>query len=172
MKKNELDISQFCGTEDGNLVDPPGNSTSYSVDCPTQPCLVDGFYEYVPDPPLSCYCDVPLGVWIRLRSPSFSHFQPYIDQFKKYITSNLEVEPPYQLDIGKYLWQRGPRLYLFLKFSPKKRNATSLFITDGIQRICDRFATFEIPGDKLFGSYDLLEVCQLGEYCESRYSLI
>nr|XP_048320016.1 probable LRR receptor-like serine/threonine-protein kinase At1g06840 isoform X1 [Ziziphus jujuba var. spinosa] len=166
LKKNELDISQFCGTEDGNLVDPPGNSTSYSVDCPTQPCLVDGFYEYVPDPPLSCYCDVPLGVWIRLRSPSFSHFQPYIDQFKKYITSNLEVEPPYQLDIGKYLWQRGPRLYLFLKFSPKKGNATSLFITDGIQRICDRFATFEIPGDKLFGSYDLLEVCQLGEYCE------
>lgn len=108
---------------------------------------------------------------MRLRSPSFSQFRPYIDQFKAYINSSLEIDL-YQLVIDKYIWQRGPRLNLFLKIFPKYRNGTSLFSTDEIQYICDQFATFEIPGNKLFGPYDLLNFSLRGEYSYSMYSLI
>ncbi|KAI6698721.1 hypothetical protein NL676_018840 [Syzygium grande] len=102
-RENELDIVTFCAPEDDSA-DAPANSTHLNnSSCPNLHC--PGLYEHVPDAPDPCYCAAPLGVGIRLRSPSISDFPPYAGQFTYYITSNLDLEL-YQLVVDSFIWQK------------------------------------------------------------------
>ncbi|XP_057972137.1 probable LRR receptor-like serine/threonine-protein kinase At1g06840 [Malania oleifera] len=160
-KANELNIVQFCGTEIGDS-EGPGSFSNSSGSCKAQSCPTSENYEYVLGSPVDCFCAAPFGVGLRLRSPSISDFIPYEKQFDTYITSyaNLEI---YQLHVASFIWEKGPRLRMYLKFFPKYGNY-SIFNTSEVQRIIDLFATFAIPGNDTFGPYDLLNFTLLGPY--------
>ena len=160
---NALNIAQFCGTVNGEDDLPGGTENTNNITCLSQSCPLNDYFEYIDDSPVSCYCAAPFGVGFRLRSPSMSDFPPYIDQFKQYITSNLGLIS-YQLRIDSFIWQKGPRLSMYLKFFPKYNNQSNTFNTSEIRRIRDLIATFTIPGDDIFGPYDLLNFTLVGPY--------
>uniref|UniRef100_M4CN73 non-specific serine/threonine protein kinase n=1 Tax=Brassica campestris TaxID=3711 RepID=M4CN73_BRACM len=136
---------------------PPINST----DCPPLACPTPDFYEYSPASPLRCFCAAPLRIGYRLKSPSFSYFPPYIDQFGEYVTDFLQMEP-YQLWIDSYQWEKGPRLRMHLKLFPQVTRST--FNTSEVVRIRGIFASWRFPGSDLFGPYELLNFTLQGPY--------
>ncbi|KAJ6699351.1 LEUCINE-RICH REPEAT PROTEIN KINASE FAMILY PROTEIN [Salix purpurea] len=113
---NTANLTQFCGSEAGGdwTTERSMNSTTT---CPVQACPIDNFFEYVPASPLPCFCASPLKVGYRLKSPSFSYFDPYAPQFELYVTRSLNLNP-YQLAIDSYFWEEGPRLRMYLKLFP------------------------------------------------------
>lgn len=153
---NQLNISQFCGRTIGDN-DFVNGSSSNSIDICK--CSSSGF-EHVPNAPIDCLCGAPLGVQLRLRSPSFVDFRPYINtSYKSYITSNLNLDP-YQLLVDPlFIWEDGPRLLLRLKFFPQyniSNGSISTFNLAELYRIVGRIATFSINSSELFGPYELL----------------
>ncbi|XP_057513677.1 probable LRR receptor-like serine/threonine-protein kinase At1g06840 [Actinidia eriantha] len=158
---NQLNISRFCGP--GNEEEAPEIPSNSNNSCPPQACPVSNNFQYVPASPESCFCAAPLGIGLRLRSPSISDFPPYRGQFEGYITSNLRLEL-YQLSIDSFEWQKGPRLRMYLKIFPQYSNDSSTFNISEIQRITDIFAKFLIPSNDTFGPYDLLNFTLLGPY--------
>ncbi|CAK7343492.1 unnamed protein product [Dovyalis caffra] len=164
-RANELNIVQFCGGQTRDT-EAPGSSNNSTEDCKAQSCPTDDNFEYVPESPVSCFCAAPLGIGLRLRSPSISDFRPYIFQFELWITSNLDLNR-YQLVIDSFIWQEGPRLRMYLKIFPSYSNVTSKFSTSEILQLTDQFATFSIPGDDTFGPYDLLNFTLLGPYANA-----
>ncbi|XP_030482543.2 probable LRR receptor-like serine/threonine-protein kinase At5g37450 [Cannabis sativa] len=161
-RANEQDIVRFCGQEEKELDEPPRNSSSSLDECKPQSCPKK-FYEYVPNSPTPCFCAAPMGVGIRLRSPSIWDFRPYVGQFQKYMADNLLVEP-YQLDLGSFIWQEGPRLLMLLKVFPQYNNNSNELNTSELQRVMNTFATFAFPSNDIFGPYDLLNFTLLGPY--------
>ncbi|PWA46796.1 leucine-rich repeat protein kinase family protein [Artemisia annua] len=107
---------KFCGPNGSFDVTRPiaRNSTT----CPPQSCPTGNYFEYVQGSPIPCFCASPLRIGYRLKSPSFSYFQPYHDEFEEYVTSSLSLEF-YQLYIDSIMWERGPRLRMYLKLFPK-----------------------------------------------------
>ncbi|KAJ6708481.1 LEUCINE-RICH REPEAT PROTEIN KINASE FAMILY PROTEIN [Salix viminalis] len=161
-RANELNIVPFCGVPTGDS-EAPGSSNDLPEGCQTQSCPSSDNYEYVPESPVPCFCAAPLGIGLRLRSPSISDFQPYKFPFKHWITSNLRLNP-YQLVIDSFIWDEGPRLRMYLKIFPPFSKDTSQFNTSDIQHLMDQFATFSLTGDDNFGPYDLLNFTLLGPY--------
>ncbi|KAL5550404.1 hypothetical protein UlMin_000580 [Ulmus minor] len=157
-RANALNIVEFCELGDGGFADAPRNSSNST--CPPSAC--PNAKEYVPESPEPCFCAAPVRVWMLLRSPSISEFRPYIGQFKEYITSNLKFEL-YQLDVGNFRWEEGPRLRIFLKFFPRFDNITDQFNTNELQNLIDRIATLSIPLNDYFGPWDLLNFIPVGE---------
>uniref|UniRef100_A0A6N2KGL5 non-specific serine/threonine protein kinase n=2 Tax=Salix viminalis TaxID=40686 RepID=A0A6N2KGL5_SALVM len=131
---NTASLMQFCGSEAGGdwTAERSMNSTTT---CPVQACPIDNFYEYVPASPLPCFCASPLKVGYRLKSPSFSYFDPYAPQFELYVTSSLNLNP-YQLAIDSYFWEEGPRLRMYLKlFPPANTTHSNTFNVSEVWRI-------------------------------------
>ena len=109
------------------------------------------------------FCAAPLGVWYRLRSPSISHFTPFIGQFKHYLTSYFGMEL-YQLDVANFTWVTGPKLILFLKLFPPNRNTSNKFSADEMINLTTKFYTLDLPLDNFFGPYDLINFAFTGPY--------
>ncbi|XP_022735685.1 probable LRR receptor-like serine/threonine-protein kinase At5g37450 isoform X3 [Durio zibethinus] len=156
---NQLNIAQFCRITLGNddFVSGNGSSSNYNDSCLPQSCPLGDNYDYVPESPDPCFCAAPLGVTLRLKSPTISDFRPYIYSYKMFITSNLSLDL-YQLFVESFIWQTGPRLLLYLKFFPQYQysNKTHKFNDTEVQQIEDMIATLSIPPDDIFGSYELL----------------
>ncbi|CAK7324337.1 unnamed protein product [Dovyalis caffra] len=162
---NIPNIIRFCEPEAGGdeIAERQKNSR---VTCYVQSCPTDGFFEYVPASPVPCFCASPLGIGYRLKSPSFSYFTPYINQFKKYVTHSLNMSL-YQLSIDSFLWEEGPRLRMYLKLFPPSNVAHSaIFNETQVQQIRDIFSTWRFPPDDFFGSYELLNFTLLGPYAQ------
>ncbi|XP_070037854.1 probable LRR receptor-like serine/threonine-protein kinase At1g06840 isoform X2 [Nicotiana tomentosiformis] len=153
-------IDQYCGPDSG-ADDEYSNSTNPSVVCPIQACPTDNYYEYVPASPQSCFCASPLRIGYRLKSPSISYFDPYMQLFQSYVTSSLDLDL-YQLWIDSYFWEKGPRLRMHLKLFPVVGFST--FNESEVLRISEIFASWEFPGSDLFGPYELLNFTLLGPY--------
>lgn len=137
--------------------------------CPIQACPVDDFYEYVPSSPVPCFCASPIIVEYRLKSPSFSYFLPYIQQFEEYLTSSLKLEI-YQLSISSFVWEEGPRLRMQLKFFPVYGASHSHTLNASeVLRIRGIFTSWEFPQNDFFGPYELLDFKLLGPYSNSMY---
>ncbi|KAJ0089277.1 hypothetical protein Patl1_31604 [Pistacia atlantica] len=86
---SEFNIVQFCGP---NIRDDEVSGTSNNTSNPTcllQSCLASLYMEYVPESPASCFCALPLGVDVRLKSPSMSDFPPYMNAFVLDVTPVL-----------------------------------------------------------------------------------
>lgn len=166
-RANELNISEFCGLK--NEDDEVYRSSNESTGCPAQSCPFSDNYEYVPESPVSCFCAAPLGVGILLPSPSMSNFRPYTSRYQAYLTSGLNLDL-YQLSIGSYIWQRGPRLRIYVKIFPQHDNSSNKFDTREIQRIRDMIATFSIPASDIYGPYQLLNFTLLGPYADGMMS--
>ncbi|XP_052303800.1 probable LRR receptor-like serine/threonine-protein kinase At1g06840 isoform X8 [Populus trichocarpa] len=160
---NIANIIQFCGFEAGGdrTTERSMNST---MTCPVQACPVDNFFEYVPASPLPCFCASPLRIGYRLKSPSFSYFDPYAFPFELHVTSALKLNP-YQLSIDSYFWEEGPRLRMHLKIFPPANNVHSnTFNVSEVGRIRGAFTSWHFPGDDLFGPYELLNFTLVGPY--------
>ncbi|KAK2657747.1 hypothetical protein Ddye_010799 [Dipteronia dyeriana] len=159
---NTPNVRRFCGSEaggDGNLT----NLTN-STDCPIAACPVENSFEYVPASPVPCFCASPLRIGYRLKSPSFSYFPPYSYSFEEYLTSTLNLDL-HQLLIDSFVWEKGPRLRMYLKLFPKANYVRqNTFNESEVQRITGRFTSWGFPGDELFGPYELLNFTLQGPY--------
>lgn len=156
-KANQLNINQLCQSQ--VIYQEPGSLPNSEMSC--RPCPTDRNYEYNPSFYLPCFCAVPLGVGYRLKSPGFTDFRPYYDDFEKYLTSGLDLFL-YQLFIDALFWEEGPRLRMNLKLFPDN---SSLFNTSEILRIRSMFTGWLIPDSDIFGPYELLDF-SLGSYAE------
>lgn len=150
-----LNILKFCQPETINQT--TGSSSNVTANC--LPCPTDKEYEYNPFSPFYCFCSVPLHVGYRLKSPGFSDFNPYVQDFEKYLTSGL-VLLLNQLYIDTFGWEEGPRLGMNLKLFP---NNVDLFNSSEVLRIRSMFTGWLIPDSDLFGPYELINFT-LGSY--------
>ncbi|KAF8041834.1 hypothetical protein BT93_A0432 [Corymbia citriodora subsp. variegata] len=154
-------LATFCGPVTGDT--DHQNSANSSNSCPLQSC--PGNYEYVSISPNICHCAAPLGVNMRLKTPSISEFTQYIDEFPYYIASNLDLEL-YQVVIESYQWKEGPRLELGLELFPRYSDSSgppAYFNSSEVQQLINIIASFSISRNDLFGPYDLLNFT-LGNY--------
>ncbi|MBA0797361.1 hypothetical protein Gohar_008070 [Gossypium harknessii] len=157
---NSLNISLFCGSESGE--DDVPNLNSSKMECTSQSCPMG--YEYIPASPVPCFCAAPLRIGYRLKSPSFSYFPPYIRPFEVYLTSSLNFSL-YQLYIDTYVWDKGPRLRMYLKLFPSVNSTPfNSFNESEVRRIRDIYASWSFKGSDLFGPYELLNFTLLGPY--------
>nr|QJR84050.1 CARD1-like protein 5 [Phtheirospermum japonicum] len=172
---NQRNISLLCGPD--NNTNNKSEETPIILDkphsaCLPQSCPIRSHFEYVPTLPNACFCAAPFGVGLRLRSPSISNFLPYRDLFDAYITSNVYTKPniplfPHQVYVESIAWESGPRLRMFLLFYPQYINTTNnsdTFDPSEVQAIANTFAGFTIPGNDIFGPYDLLNFTAQGPY--------
>ncbi|XP_076939445.1 putative LRR receptor-like serine/threonine-protein kinase At1g06840, partial [Bidens hawaiensis] len=151
----------FCGPKEyKDYIHPISNNIT---DCRIQSCPLDNYYEFVSGSSIPCFCASPLRVGYRLKSPSFSYFPPYQEDFEMYVTKSLELEL-YQLHIDSVMWEKR-RLRMYLKLFPKvgaKRSGE--FSTSEVLRIRGIFTTWVFPGSDLFGPYELLNFTLVGPY--------
>ncbi|OWM81598.1 hypothetical protein CDL15_Pgr007636 [Punica granatum] len=145
-RANELNIANSCGNQIDTGESPPSSSNNT---CPSAYlCPVSGGYELVPDTPVGCNCSAPVGVGFLLTSPSISDFPPYFDMFRHYITSNLRLDL-YQLQINTpFIWEKGHRLRLFLKFHP--HYTENQFNETALQDLINKIAMYSIHGNDTF----------------------
>lgn len=157
-----------CGGTNGSLitnlcqpmsVNMQTSQNEHGSSC--QPCPADKNYEYNPSSPLTCFCAVPLGVGLRLKSPGITDFRPYEDDFEINLTSLLQLFR-YQLSIERYIWEVGPRLNMHMKLFPSN---SSLFNISEIVRLRHVLAGWEITLSDVFGPYELLNFT-LGSYAD------
>lgn len=161
---NIKNVSKFCGPQSGGD-DIPWYSNSTSV-CLKQGCPSHNNFEYVPTSPLRCFCAAPIWVGYRLKSPSFTYFPPYRSAFEMYLTSSLNMDL-YQLSIYSYTWDKGSRLWMYLKLFPAAlaaSNYSNTFNGSEIQRIRGIFTSWHFPRSELFGPYELLNFTLLEPY--------
>ncbi|KAK9067765.1 hypothetical protein SSX86_011876 [Deinandra increscens subsp. villosa] len=153
---------QFCGPKEYiDYIHPISKSL---INCPIQSCPTNNYFEYVPGSSIPCFCASPLRIGYRLKSPSFSYFPPYQDQFEMYVTSSLDLDL-YQLHIESIMWEKGPRLRMYIKLYPKSGTEhSSTFSTSEVIRIRGIFTTWVFPGSDLFGPYELLNFTLVGPY--------
>ncbi|KAK7333100.1 hypothetical protein VNO80_29863 [Phaseolus coccineus] len=149
-------LVQFCGSEGATVTN--GSLTTNSSFCPPQGCPPP--YEYS----VNCFCALPLLVAYRLKSPGFSDFAPYLNEFETYMTTGLQLSTD-QLEYAFY-WQVGPRLRMDLKFFPLYVNSTSnhTFNSSELLRITSMFTGWLIADSDLFGPYELIGFNLLGPY--------
>ncbi|KAK1265328.1 putative LRR receptor-like serine/threonine-protein kinase [Acorus gramineus] len=156
---NALNISQFCGFQDGEFTSHGSLTNSPSSSCP-QSCLTIQFYEYVPTYPIPCFCAAPIKVGYRMKSPGFSNFLPYMEPLERFLANGLQLNR-YQLYMDSFAWENGPRLMLNIKLYPDN---FSIFNVSEILRIRDLFTGWHIPHNDVFGPFELLSFTLLGPY--------
>ena len=155
-----LDIARFCGIDEGDSVETKINSSVSNSGCSHQTC--PAYYENILSSPGYCVCAAPLGVWMRLRSPSFSDFPLYMGQFQTYIGGGLNFSSD-QIVVDPFFWEEGPRIRLLVKVFPPS-NSSSLFNTSELDRVMNIFARFLFVSSDVFGPYDLLSFPLDGPY--------
>ncbi|XP_058195943.1 probable LRR receptor-like serine/threonine-protein kinase At1g06840 [Rhododendron vialii] len=155
----DTNLVQFCGTQT-QYISHIQSSENSNATCPVQACP----YEYAPSSPVPCFCAAPLLVGYRLKSPGFTDFRPYKDQFEVYLTNGLVLEI-FQLYIDSFIWEEGPRLKMYLKFFPVYiDNASYVFNKSEVLRIRSMFTGWKIPDSDIFGPYELLNFTLWGPY--------
>ncbi|XP_024022859.1 probable LRR receptor-like serine/threonine-protein kinase At1g06840 isoform X1 [Morus notabilis] len=163
---SQQNIGQFCTSSAEKNEIPEKSKDPTETSCPIQSCPFDNFYEYVPTSSVRCYCAAPIRIGYRLKSPSFSYFRPYYNEFKVYLTRSLKLDVS-QLSIDSFFWESGPRLRMYLKLFPMFNSSHSnTFNTSEVQRIRRIFISWEFPRTDFFGPYELLNFTLLGPYSD------
>ncbi|XP_042495044.1 probable LRR receptor-like serine/threonine-protein kinase At1g06840 [Macadamia integrifolia] len=152
---SQANINYFCGYKVGGS-NASSNSANQSSVCPIQEC----HYEYVPESPLKCFCAAPLQIDYRLKSPSFSYFPPYEDQFEMYLAESLNMDP-YHIFVNFSIWE-GPRLRMCLRIFPTYPSH-ELNMSE-VLRVWRIFVTWKFPPNDFFGPYDLLNFTLVWPY--------
>nr|QAS62436.1 LRR receptor-like serine/threonine-protein kinase [Sedum alfredii] len=151
---------KFCGPS-SPVEDHIENYLNFT-ECKQQSCPYP--YEYAPA--TDCYCAAPLLIGYRLKSPGFSTFPPYRDNFQEYLSSGLTLKSN-QLLLDSIRWEQGPRLRMQLKFFPiynALSTTPNLFNTSELLRIIRNFTAWAIPDSDIFGPYELLNITLLSPY--------
>lgn len=153
-------LADLCGVSTLEVESPATSSENTTTgDCKRQSCPVSDNYDYVIGAPVACFCAAPLGIELRLRSPSFSDFRPYKVSYMLDVASpnNLGINA-YQISIESFAWQSGPRLSMNMKIFPEYSELNSKFNTTEVQRIVDFFATFSLDTDDSLGPYEIISI--------------
>ncbi|KAJ3699618.1 hypothetical protein LUZ61_003323 [Rhynchospora tenuis] len=150
-------VSQYCGNQTVNIPDGT-ESNSTAANC--GPCSNILDYEINPYSNFSCFCSIPFTVGYRLKSPGFTDFLPYYDDFRVYLTQGLGISL-YQLNIQSFIWEEGPRVKMNLKFFPDGNNTQ--FSEKELDRIKGMFTGWLIPDSDIYGPYELLNFTE-GSY--------
>jgi hypothetical protein len=115
-------------------------------------------------PYISCslFLCCPSVCWISAEKSWIHRFSPYISTFEEYMTSGLHLFL-YQLHIDSFEWEVGPRLGMNLKLFPVyAENSNNIFNMSEVHRIFGIFTSLQIPGDDLFGPYELISFPSTG----------
>ncbi|KAL5726075.1 hypothetical protein ACHQM5_009146 [Ranunculus cassubicifolius] len=155
---NQLTMVQSCRSQSGPT-DALESSTNSALPC----CPQIQYYEHVKDSPGPCFCAVPLEIGFRLKSPGFSNFLPFKNEFKDYLTRGLIVDR-YQLSIVSFMWEAGPRLNMYLKVFPEFNNHSNTFNESELRRMRSLFTEWTTPDSAIFGPHELLNFTLLGPY--------
>ncbi|KAJ7568333.1 hypothetical protein O6H91_01G028100 [Diphasiastrum complanatum] len=103
-----------------------------------------------------CRCASPVQVDYRLKSPGFTYFEPYKQEFNKYISQSLNFTLD-QVDVARYDWESGPRLRMLLKFFPVVTDQSSrMFNLSEKRRLYQTFTGWKVPDNSDFGPYEVL----------------
>ncbi|XP_010543142.2 PREDICTED: probable LRR receptor-like serine/threonine-protein kinase At5g37450 [Tarenaya hassleriana] len=167
-RANESNIGNLCGISNIEIEKPPGGSSN--DDCKRQSCPKDDNYEYVVGSPFPCFCALPIHVGLRLRSPSFSDFRPYLLPYLIDLAPKLGLHL-YQLFISSFTWQVGPRLVINLTIFPEYSDFTNRFNFSELHRLVDFVATFSLSSNDAYGPYEILYISLLGPYKNSSYPI-
>ncbi|KAF3331866.1 putative LRR receptor-like serine/threonine-protein kinase [Carex littledalei] len=151
-------VRPYCGVQTVNI---SGGIASNDTNC--GPCSTFLDFEINPYSSFTCFCSIPFTVGYRLKSPGFTDFRPYYDDFRGYLTNGLVISL-YQLDIQSFMWEEGPRLKMNLKFFPDGNNTQ--FSEHELDRIKDMFTGWLIPDSDIYGPYELLN------FTEGSYSFL
>ncbi|XP_027337734.1 probable LRR receptor-like serine/threonine-protein kinase At1g06840 [Abrus precatorius] len=151
-------LVQFCGSEGASVIN--GSFSTNSSSCQVQSCPPP--YEYS----VNCFCGLPLLVGYRLKSPGFSDFRPYLNDFDHYLTNGLAISTD-QLEYDFY-WQAGPRLRMDLKLFPAyvDQNSNHTFNSSELLRLTGMFTGWLIADSDLYGPYELIGFNLLGPYAD------
>ncbi|KAL4610947.1 hypothetical protein ACB092_08G089200 [Castanea dentata] len=157
-----LQGNPLCNNVNLQLCQPEiGTQSSTNLTPVPIPTVCPPSYECSPTSTQSCFCAAPLIVEYRLKSPGFTDFRPYIDDFEVYMTQGLHLYLN-QLDFKNlWAWEEGPRLKITLKFFPEN---TFLFNSSELLRITSNFTSWKIPDSDVFGPYELLGLNLLDVY--------
>ncbi|KAJ7528190.1 hypothetical protein O6H91_16G088600 [Diphasiastrum complanatum] len=149
------------------LVCAPNNFTTLSVadttnapvsSCQSQTCS-PGVDELVPGLATQqglCRCASPIQVDYRLKSPGFTFFEPYKQEFNTYISGGLNLTLV-QVDVANYSWEPGPRLRIHLKLFPVVADQSiRMFNLSEMRRLYQTFTGWKIPDNLDFGPYEVL----------------
>lgn len=110
----------------------------------------------VVDAPGKCRCATPIELQIRLKSPSFSFFERFKNEFYGLVTKQLNLTDS-QVHLGKYEWQAGPRLFMLMYLFPVNQT----FDPTEYERLFKFVANWDMSADadwalSVIGPYELL----------------
>ena len=139
----------------GNPLICPATTTS-----PNPFCVQNyGILEYPYDtpqtreiPPNTCQTCKYILVGYRLKSPGFSVFDLYDEEFISYLSEGLNLTEN-QVVLQDYTWQVGPRLAMDIRLYPVG-NIT--FNQSEFDRLYTAFSEWQMDDSTLFGPYELL----------------
>ena len=103
-------------------------------------------------PSTTCQTCSFITVGYRLKSPGFTVFDLYEEQFLDYLSSGLSLTPS-QVVLQDFMWQEGPRLQMTIRLYPVGNNT---FNQSEFNRLYNAFATWNITDSSIFGPYELL----------------
>ncbi|KAG6418051.1 hypothetical protein SASPL_120249 [Salvia splendens] len=156
-------LIQFCGPNEEH----PSNLINITRVNGCSPQLCKPPYEYAPaSPGMPCFCAAPLHVGYRLKSPGFYDFVPYLSDFEEELSSGLGLNI-HQLAINSAIWQKGPRLRMYLKIFPPHRNNSMQLVNDSeVLRIRDLFSGWRIKDNHVFGPFEFLNFTLSDAYAD------
>nr|APU94835.1 leucine-rich repeat receptor-like protein kinase [Pohlia nutans] len=118
-----------------------------------------------------CRCATPIELEIRLKSPSFSFFNRFQNEFYSLVTSVLHLNDS-QVHLGKLEWQPGPRLYMLMYLFPAV-NAT--FDSSEYNRLFQIVANWQLSAGtewalSVIGPYELLSFSEVAKAPSKSFS--
>ncbi|KAH7672448.1 Non-specific serine/threonine protein kinase protein [Dioscorea alata] len=143
---SQTDIFNLCKPMDKQPTS--GRSPKSNSTCG---CNTNSGYEINQLSSSTCFCAMPLGIGIRLKSPGISDFPPYKDNLEIFLTKRLNLYRD-QLYVYSDIWE-GRRLKMYLKLFPSN---TSFFNESEILRIREIYSNWEMTLPPIFGPYELL----------------
>lgn len=103
-------------------------------------------------PPETCTTCRYITVGYRLKSPGFSVFDLYSQEFLAYLSSGLSLNL-HQVVLQDYMWQAGPRLAMTIRLYPVGNNT---FNQSEFDRLYSTFSAWNITDSPVFGPYELI----------------
>jgi serine/threonine protein kinase len=153
LQSNSSTHVRFAGNP--MICDPNNNLTSQNPVCvPNFDPVGTPYDDRVPVeiPPDTCQTCRFITVGYRLKSPGFSVFDLYSQQFLAYLSSGLNLSHS-QVVLQDYMWQQGPRLKMTIRLYPEGNHT---FNQSEFDRLYNTFAAWRIPDSDLFGPFEFL----------------
>jgi serine/threonine protein kinase/Leucine-rich repeat (LRR) protein len=152
LESNSTTHVRFAGNP--AICDPNVQSITNPICIPNNDPVSFTYDSVVPleIPPNTCTSCRYITVGYRLKSPGFSVFDLYSQQFLAYLSTGLSLSQ-HQVVLQDYMWQQGPRLAMNIRLYPVGNNT---FNETEFDRLYQLFSQWLIPDSSVFGPYELV----------------